>query len=95
MSNTYYQYIKTQTDRGINPNQKRTVKMELRLTAYCGQGGNSLQLTVNHSSGNDSGLSYITLTEKEQDDLIAGILERRTRISATGCEKSLIQPSID
>lgn len=91
MSNTYYKYKKTQKDTGYNPEQKRTVNTEITLTAYSG-GSHNIQLTI-MNVGDYSGVAYITLTEKEQDELIAGILERRKSISATGSEQSKIHPA--
>ena len=90
MSNTYFKYKKT--DEKID--DRWPLDMSISLTAFCGASPNSIQLTVNVSPivyGN--GVAFITLNEAEQDQLIAGIIERRNGISATGDEKSKIHPS--
>ena len=93
MSNTYFKYTKTYTDRGLGE-QHNTHDMSISLTAFCSSEPNSIQLTVNTvTSKGECDCAYITLSEKEQDDLIAGIMERRTRISATGCGQSEIHPN--
>lgn len=79
MSNTYFKYTKTQVDKDRN-NEDRSVNMELRLSAYSGPVGspNCIQLSLQHKVDEyDHGYSYITLNVEEQDNLIAGILERR------------------
>lgn len=78
MSNTYYKYKKTQTDKEFEPGQERTVNMEMTLTAYVGGSPNCIQLTLQTDDKSPlSGIAYITLTENEQDDLIHAIYERR------------------
>jgi hypothetical protein len=87
MSNTYFKIKKTV--KACDPRSGCTSKHELTLTAFMG-GENHTQLTI--QSGHDT--SYIPLSDKDVDNLIAGLLERKNKeISATGNEQSKICPA--
>jgi hypothetical protein len=91
MSNTYFEI--TKTDDKISPG--RSIDMKLSLTAFMG-GDRNIQLTLT-SNGNPfhdkEETTYYTLTNKEQDMLIAAIMERRVgKVSATNEVKSEYSP---
>ena len=93
MSNTYARIKKEVVGTDFNDMPYNT-KMELSLTAFVGN-PEIVQLTVQISSSltSQNGVGYITLSEKEIDQLIFALLERKHRlISATGYEKSMLIP---
>ena len=94
MSNRYYCYGKS-----VSPSVK--ARKEISLTAIDSNQDILIEICTIHLGGKEE-YQHIVLTEKEQDDLIAGILERRglslarmlptgnPPISATGNEQSAI-----
>jgi hypothetical protein len=103
MSNTYFQ-IKKEVHHTEFDGTEEVTKYDLTLTAFVGgKSGNHTQLTISHNINrsiplfnNNYGLGYIVLNDKDVDDLIAGLLERKNgEISATGNEKSKYCPSED
>lgn len=104
MSNTYYKYRKIKEvppmDKIMGEGQYPgyTIDSTLSLTAYADpKEPNSIQLTVETKDTLRDGLqiAYIHLTAKEQDELIAGILERRGMQMAYGRNGLQIQTNLD
>jgi len=92
MSNTYFEIKK------VNDNiSNKPIRMELSLTAFMG-GDQNIQMTLTSDGGwrGHSETAYITLTNEEQDKLIAAIMERRWgSVSATNGVKSDYSPPTD
>ena len=95
MSNTYFNLKKEINNKcsfsGVDINHK----FELSLTAFVG-GENHTQLTVTIDSSAvfQSGTGYIVLSDKDVDNLIGGLLERKNKeITATGNEQSKFCPA--
>jgi len=71
MSNTYYRYSKR-----VSPSVKAQKAIE--LTAVNDEShGVMINIAQIHPNGSIQAQQHIVLTEQEQNDLIAGILERR------------------
>ena len=95
MSNTYARISKEVTTKGFMEYPSVTNNYELSLTAFVG-GENHTQLTVQCRSTQrgQEGTGWIVLSDKDVDNLIAALLERKLgKISATGYEQSAYIPN--